>query len=295
MNLTKAITTRKAVIAMKPVSKSKVPTFTMSEARYKELRDRHSYPFTYEDMLYEAATGRQLKSGYGVEFTYNEVELTSTIALYEYNRAGKSVRAYGTLPDEESEHNYTTKDKDTDMRKISEVEYDKDTIDAMMETLLQKKAELDAMEKRWKTEGDFNEGDVIVIEYAYSDDVDAKVYTCAVVKTKAGWFTTLTNVILGGVKYSEIVKFFEKLYVRRVAYLAISEGVEMFSNIKDEEDVNGNDRTYPCCACCDANPHNNAADDAHTGACELCQPDLDVIQAAANEAASRLGDRTTGA
>ena len=119
-----------------------------------------------------------------------------------------------------------------------DVDYDKDTIDAMMEMLLQKKAELDAMEKRWKGDGDFNEGDVIVIEYAYTDDEEAKVYTTAVLKTKAGWFTTLTNNLLGGNKYSEIVKFFESVYAKRVVYLAISEGVEMFSNIKDAEDGN---------------------------------------------------------
>ena len=47
-----------------------------------------------------------------------------------------------------------------------DVDYDKGkgTIDAMMEMLLRKKAELDDMEKRWKSDGDFNEGDVITVE-----------------------------------------------------------------------------------------------------------------------------------
>ena len=114
-----------------------------------------------------------------------------------------------------------------------EVDYDKDTINAMMEMLLQKKAELDDMEKRWKNDGDFNEGDVIVVDYAYSDDEEAKVYTAALLKTKVGWFTTLTNNLLGANKYSYIVKFFENIYVKRVVYLAISEGVEMFSNVAE--------------------------------------------------------------
>lgn len=122
-----------------------------------------------------------------------------------------------------------------------DVDYDKDTIDAMMEMLLRKKAELDDMEKRWKSDGDFNEGDVIVVEYAYSKDEDAKVYTGALLKTKVGWFTTLTNNLLGSNKYSYIVKFFENLYVKRATYLAISEGVEMFSNVKDTEEVETND------------------------------------------------------
>ena len=123
----------------------------------------------------------------------------------------------------------------SEMRNINDVDYDKDTIDAMMEMLLQKKAELDDMEKRWKSDGDFNEGDVIVVEYAYSKDEDAKVYTGALLKTKVGWFTTLTNNLLGGNKYSTIVKFFENIYVKRVVYLAISEGVEMFSNVAESD------------------------------------------------------------
>ena len=114
-----------------------------------------------------------------------------------------------------------------------DVDYDKDTIDAMMEMLLRKKAELDDMEKRWKSDGDFNEGDVIVVEYAYSKDEDAKVYTGALLKTKVGWFTTLTNNLLGSNKYSYIVKFFENLYVKKVTYLALSEGVAMF-DLEDE-------------------------------------------------------------
>ena len=132
-----------------------------------------------------------------------------------------------------------TKTGTKEMRNM-DVDYDKGkgTIDAMMEMLLRKKAELDDMEKRWKSDGDFNEGDVIVIEYAYTDDEEGKVYTGAVLKTKAGWFTTLTHNLWGGNKYSEIVKFFENVHVKRVVYLAISEGVEMFSNIKDEEDGN---------------------------------------------------------
>ena len=32
------------------------------------------------------------------------------------------------------------------------------------------------------------------------------------------------------------------------------------------------DRTYPCCACCDENPHMFEAD-THTIACQFCQPD----------------------
>lgn len=118
-----------------------------------------------------------------------------------------------------------------EMRNINDVDYDKATIDAMMEMLLQKKAELDDIEKRWKSDGDFNDGDVIVVEYAYSDDEEAKVYTGAFLKTKVGWFTTLTNNLLGGNKYSQMVRFFEKTYVKKVTYLALSEGVEMFSNV----------------------------------------------------------------
>ena len=125
----------------------------------------------------------------------------------------------------------------TKMRNINDVDYDKATIDAMMEMLLQKKAELDDIEKRWKKDGDFNNGDVVVVEYSYSADEEAKVYTAALLKTKVGWFTTLTNNLLGGNKYSSIVKFFEKIYVKKVTYLALSEGVEMFSNVdkSDEE------------------------------------------------------------
>ena len=131
--------------------------------------------------------------------------------------------------------NNNNKNGASEMRNTNDVDYDKDTIDAMMEMLLQKKAELDDIEKRWKSDGDFNEGDVIVVDYAYSDDEEAKVYTGAVLKTKAGWFTTLTNNLLGGNKYSTIVKFFENLYVKRVVYLAISEGVEMFSNVAESD------------------------------------------------------------
>lgn len=116
-------------------------------------------------------------------------------------------------------------------------EYDADTIDSMIETLLQKKAELDAIESRWRKDEDFNNGDVVVVEYAYSDDEDAKVYTAALLKTKVGWFTTLTNNLLGGNKYSYIVKFFEKIYVKKVTYLALSEGVEMFSNVDKTDDA----------------------------------------------------------
>lgn len=116
-------------------------------------------------------------------------------------------------------------------------EYDADTIDAMIETLLQKKAELDAIESRWKSDSDFNDGDVIVVEYAYSADEDAKVYTGALLKTKVGWFTTLTNTLLGANKYFQIVKFFETYYVKKVTYLALSEGVVMFSNVEDDVDV----------------------------------------------------------
>lgn len=119
--------------------------------------------------------------------------------------------------------------------RLNDVDYDKDTINAMMEMLLQKKAELDDIEKRWKSNGDFNDGDVVVVEYAYSDDEEAKVYTAALLKTKVGWFTTLTNNLLGANKYSYIVKFFENIYVKRVVYLAISEGVEMFSNVGDDD------------------------------------------------------------
>lgn len=115
-------------------------------------------------------------------------------------------------------------------------EYDADTIDAMIETLLQKKAALDAIESRWKKDEDFNDGDVIVVEYAYSADEDAKVYAGALLKTKVGWFTTLTNNCLGANKYFQIVRFFEKIYVKKVTYLALSEGVEMFSNV-DKSDA----------------------------------------------------------
>ena len=123
----------------------------------------------------------------------------------------------------------------SEMRNINDVDYDKATIDAMMEMLLQKKAELDDIEKRWKSDGDFNDGDVIVVDYAYSDDEEAKVYTAALLKTKVGWFTTLTNNLLGGNKYYSIVKFFEKIYVKKVTYLALSEGVEMFSNVVESD------------------------------------------------------------
>ena len=119
---------------------------------------------------------------------------------------------------------------------MNDVDYDKATIDAMMEMLLQKKAELDDIEKRWKSDGDFNDGDVIVVDYAYSDDEEAKVYTAALLKTKVGWFTTLTNNLLGANKYSYIVKFFENIYVKKVTYLALSEGVEMFSNVDEDDD-----------------------------------------------------------
>ena len=127
-----------------------------------------------------------------------------------------------------------TKNGEGEMR-INDVDYDKATIDAIIEELLQKKAALDDIESRWKKDGDFNDGDVIVVDYAYSDDVEAKVYTAALIKTKVGWFTTLTNNLLGANKYSYIVKFFEKIYVKRVAYLAISEGVEMFSNVAESD------------------------------------------------------------
>lgn len=123
------------------------------------------------------------------------------------------------------------------MRNINDVDYDKVTIDSMIETLLQKKAELDAIESRWKKDGDFNNGDVVVVEYAYSDDEDAKVYTAALLKTQVGWFTTLTNNMLGSNKYFQIVKFFENLYVKKVTYLALSEGVEMFSNVDNDDDL----------------------------------------------------------
>ena len=132
-------------------------------------------------------------------------------------------------------NNNDNKNGANEMRNTNDVDYDKTTIDAMIETLLQKKAELDDIEKRWKSDGDFNDGDVIVVEYAYSDDEEAKVYTAALLKTKVGWFTTLTNNLLGANKYSYIVKFFEKIYVKRVAYLAISEGVEMFSNVAESD------------------------------------------------------------
>ena len=121
------------------------------------------------------------------------------------------------------------------MRNINDVDYDKDTINAMMEMLLQKKAELDDIEKRWKSDGDFNDGDVIVVDYAYSYDEEAKVYTAALLKTEVGWFTTLTNNMLGANKYSSLVRFFENIYVKRVVYLAISEGVEMFSNVAESD------------------------------------------------------------
>ena len=127
-----------------------------------------------------------------------------------------------------------TKNGEGEMR-INDVGYDKATIDAIIEELLQKKAALDDIESRWKKDGDFNDGDVIVVDYAYSDDEEAKVYTAALIKTKVGWFTTLTNNLLGANKYSYIVKFFEKIYVKRVAYLAISEGVEMFSNVAESD------------------------------------------------------------
>ena len=123
----------------------------------------------------------------------------------------------------------------SEMRNINDVDYDKDTIDAMMEMLLQKKAELDDIEKRWKSDGDFNDGDVIVVDYAYSNDEEAKVYTAALLKTKVGWFSTLTNNLLGANKYSTIVKFFENIYVKRVVYLAVSEGVEMFANESESD------------------------------------------------------------
>ena len=123
----------------------------------------------------------------------------------------------------------------SEMRNINDVDYDKATIDSMMEMLLQKKAELDDIESRWKKDEDFNDGDVIVVEYAYTDDEEAKVYTAALLKTKVGWFTTLTNNLLGANKYSYIVKFFEKIYVKKVTYLALSEGVEMFSNVAESD------------------------------------------------------------
>ena len=129
--------------------------------------------------------------------------------------------------------NTTNTAKDKTMN--NDVDYDKTTIDAMIEELLQKKAALADIESRWKSDGDFNDGDVIVVEYAYTDDDEAKVYTAALLKTKVGWFTTLTNNLLGANKYSQVVKFFEKLYVKRVVYLAISEGVEMFSNVAESD------------------------------------------------------------
>ena len=132
-------------------------------------------------------------------------------------------------------NNNDNKNGANEMRNTNDVDYDKTTIDAMIETLLQKKAELDDIEKRWKSDGDFNDGDVIVVEYAYSDDEEAKVYTAALLKTKVGWFTTLTNNLLGANKYSYIVKFFENIYVKRVVYLAVSEGVEMFSNVAESD------------------------------------------------------------
>ena len=125
--------------------------------------------------------------------------------------------------------------KDKIMNKDNFSEYDATTIDAIIEELLQKKAALADIEKRWKSNGDFNYGDVIVVEYAYSDDEEAEVYTGALLKTKVGWFTTLTNNLLGSNKYSYIVKFFENLYVKKVTYLALSEGVEMFSNVAESD------------------------------------------------------------
>ena len=133
--------------------------------------------------------------------------------------------------------NNNNKNGASEMRNINDVDYDKATIDSMMEMLLQKKAELDDIESRWKKDGDFNNGDVVVVEYAYSDDEEAKVYTAALLKTQVGWFTTLTNNMLGSNKYFQIVKFFENLYVKKVTYLALSEGVEMFSNVDNDDDL----------------------------------------------------------
>lgn len=125
----------------------------------------------------------------------------------------------------------TTTKKDNTMS----IDYDAATIDTMIEKLLQKKAELADIESRWKKDEDFNDGDVIVVEYAYSNDEGAKVYTGALLKTKVGWFTTLTNSLIGANKYSSIVKFFENTCViKKVTYLALSEGVVMFSNVEDD-------------------------------------------------------------
>ena len=128
----------------------------------------------------------------------------------------------------------TTTKKDNTMN----ADYDAATIDSMIEELLQKKAALADIESRWKKDEDFNDGDVIVVEYAYSNDEGAKVYTGALLKTKVGWFTTLTNSLIGANKYSSIVKFFENTCViKKVTYLALSEGVVMFSNVEDDVDV----------------------------------------------------------
>lgn len=131
--------------------------------------------------------------------------------------------------------NNNNKNGASEMRNINDVDYDKDTINAMMEMLLQKKAELDDIESRWKKDADFNNGDVIVVDYAYSTDEDAKVYTGALLKTPVGWFTTLETALLGVNKYSQVVKFFENRCVKKVTYLALSEGVEMFSNVGDDD------------------------------------------------------------
>lgn len=129
------------------------------------------------------------------------------------------------------------------MRNINDVDYDANTIDAMMEMLLQKKAGLDDIESRWKKDEAFNNGDVVVVEYAYTAEEDAKVYTGALLKTQVGWFTTLTNNLLGANKYFQIVRFFEKIYVKKATYLALSEGVEMFSNVNEDDDDDVDDYT----------------------------------------------------
>ena len=173
----------------------------------------------------------------GIEDTYKG-EITTSIVYMPTTPTPIAVENSGpTINTTTINTNKFINPKDKIMNNDNFSEYDATTIDAMIETLLQKKAELDDIEKRWKKDEDFNNGDVVVVEYAYSDDEEAKVYTAALLKTKVGWFTTLTNTLLGSNKYSYIVKFFEKPYVKKVTYLALSEGVEMFSNVDNDLDL----------------------------------------------------------
>ena len=194
--------------------------------------------YKYEFKLYSSSSSSHVATAYMYEidleeFMEHRYEILSSKPTGTFTKPQTIMEFISTYtkPTNITNTTNTTTKKDNTMN----ADYDATTIDTMIEELLQKKAALIDIESRWKKDEDFNDGDVIVVEYSYSNDEGAKVYTGALLKTKVGWFTTLTHNLLGANKYSYIVKFFEKIYVKRVVYLAVSEGVEMFSNVAESD------------------------------------------------------------